>query len=202
MKLAQPCLVTRIAPQALPRRAALYQSHPLTKPHRSPEAKASPAPRIFCTSTGKPGTSIWVVELPLDTRWTHEPSAPRFWASTRGPRPSNADIEGHRRSRLACRLSCEERGTAARLLAQVSAGNQQDATIGNRGRQHIINVQLYVGRVFTVVRQWEPVWRLDAQDDGTRTIARFTRNEAGFDSLALEKVHNEITDLIVADRGQ
>ena len=92
MKLAQPCFVTRIAPQAFARRAVLYQSQPLTKPYRKPEAKASPAPRILLTSTGKPGTSICVGGPPFETRCTVAPAAPRFCASTRGPR-SSSDLD-------------------------------------------------------------------------------------------------------------
>ena len=80
-------------------------------------------------------------------------------------------------------LGGKERRAATRFLAQARTADQQGAAIGNRGRQHIINVQVDIGSVFTVVRQWETVWRFNAQDDGAGAIPWFTRDECWFPLL-------------------
>ena len=231
MKLAQPWRVTTIAPQALPSRAALYQSQPWTKPYSAPAAKASPAPRMLATSTGKPGASIRV-DLARSVRRPDgraRPSAPRFCSSTFGPSASSAsiaastsplharvgdlrvgqadlagvgqhggvdlvlgadhdidqaqrraqrdakgarvvplvgpevDVERHRHAGLAGQLGGEQRGAAARLLAQAGAADQQRAAVGDRRRQHVVDRQLDVGAVVAVVGQREAVGRLDPQ---------------------------------------
>ena len=52
-----PCRVTTKAPQALPNLAASARSQPLTSPNKNPAPNASPAPKIFWISIGKPATS-------------------------------------------------------------------------------------------------------------------------------------------------
>src|SRR5207237_5115114 len=58
------------------------------------------------------------------------------------------------------------------------------------------------GTGVTIVGQREPIWRLDAPDHGAGAPPWFTWDETSFYTLTLQKMQNEVADLILSYRSQ
>src|SRR5207253_8427120 len=81
-------------------------------------------------------------------------------------------IQDDFRSRRLRLLSRENGSTSRRLTAQASSGELEHAAIGNWDGEDIINRELNVRAVVTVIDQWEFIRRLDPQHHGARLRTR------------------------------
>src|SRR5437660_1560086 len=109
------------------------------------------------------------------------------------------DIQHHCCACLASRLSSKERRTAARLLTQTCAGNQQYLAFGDRGCQDIVDGECDIGAVLTVVGQWEAIWWFDAQHDCAGTPTGFDWGETCFYSFLPQKMQDKVAYLVISD---
>src|SRR6266446_8017007 len=121
----------------------------------------------------------------------------RAHSNSEGPRVvplvrAKVKIQDDLRSRRLRLLRSENGSTAGRLVAQAGSGELEHTTIRNGDGEDIINRELNVRAVVTVIDQWEFIRRLDPQHHGARSRARLARNETRSHTFFQQEIEDEI----------
>ena len=111
-------------------------------------------------------------------------------------------IEHHGGAGFSGQLRRIQRGAAARLLAEIRAGELEHAALRDRRGENVIDRQRNIGAVVAVEHQRKFIRRFDAEHDRAGMPAGFARAGADVHSFPGQKMRDKIADRVLAERGQ